>query len=577
MSTSLGTAITTAVTDSDQNVPHEAVQLEDVLDEEQKQIQEIRDRRGARSQAENYSIQRKRAIAPDPAIPGRPSNDIKPKWQTSNDRTYPKWRQMIKTAHEKNYVGLAFSGGGIRSATFNLGVLQALAALKLLFRVDYLSTVSGGGYIGGWLTAWTKRQADFKDVQENLAKRELTSFGYTQTELEPNRVHQEDDKEPPPIRFLRVFSNYLTPKLGLLSGDTWTTVAIYLRNLLLNLVIVLALVTTLLLVPRVVQRSAYALQGAGEISHVLIVVVLGFSLLIAFVMILANMADLDSRDRKVKPYTRQRYVLIGVGVPLFAAAVTAALWLANRPNETKRMSYGETAAIGACLYGAIWLLATAVTYRKWISRIEARVVNLAKTITRRSKHDKAMGNAVPSATRFSQNLRRIGEILRQSATLLVSVVAAVAAGALAGGLYGCLLGWVQGGEVTGQVTKALTWCVPAIVGIFVLAGVLHIGLMGITFESWKREWWGRLGGWLLLFATAWLVIFWVALCFRDAVWTGSVVKAAWKWIAGALTPAWVFPKPHQADSGAVDHAPSPDYGKLDAEGSFRFADSEIPI
>src|SRR5215472_9523418 len=50
-------------------------------------------------------------------------------------------------------VGLAFSGGGIRSATFGLGVLQALKKLGLLEKVHYLSTVSGGGYIGSWLTA----------------------------------------------------------------------------------------------------------------------------------------------------------------------------------------------------------------------------------------------------------------------------------------------------------------------------------------------------------------------------------------------------------------------------------------
>jgi hypothetical protein len=45
-------------------------------------------------------------------------------------------------------IGLAFSGGGIRSATFCLGVLRALARNKVLHRFDYLSTVSGGGYIG---------------------------------------------------------------------------------------------------------------------------------------------------------------------------------------------------------------------------------------------------------------------------------------------------------------------------------------------------------------------------------------------------------------------------------------------
>src|SRR6266404_3484820 len=54
---------------------------------------------------------------------------------------------------EHGTVGLALSGGGIRSATFSLGVLQALARLDVLRYVDYLSTVSGGGYIGACVTS----------------------------------------------------------------------------------------------------------------------------------------------------------------------------------------------------------------------------------------------------------------------------------------------------------------------------------------------------------------------------------------------------------------------------------------
>jgi Patatin-like phospholipase len=44
--------------------------------------------------------------------------------------------------------GLALSGGGIRSASYCLGVLQALANRGVLDSFDYLSTVSGGGYSG---------------------------------------------------------------------------------------------------------------------------------------------------------------------------------------------------------------------------------------------------------------------------------------------------------------------------------------------------------------------------------------------------------------------------------------------
>ena len=114
-------------------------------------------------------------------------------------------------------LGLAFSGGGIRSATFNLGVVQALGELRLLRRFDYLSTISGGGYIGGWLSMFIRRRAggDVGRAEEELEKR-------------------DGGLENPAIRFLRSFSNYLTPRVGM-SADTLTAVATYLRNLLLTL------------------------------------------------------------------------------------------------------------------------------------------------------------------------------------------------------------------------------------------------------------------------------------------------------------------------------------------------------
>jgi predicted acylesterase/phospholipase RssA len=50
-------------------------------------------------------------------------------------------------------IGLALSGGGLRSACFNLGVIQALFRSGLLRHIDYLATVSGGGYIGSFLSS----------------------------------------------------------------------------------------------------------------------------------------------------------------------------------------------------------------------------------------------------------------------------------------------------------------------------------------------------------------------------------------------------------------------------------------
>lgn len=59
---------------------------------------------------------------------------------------------------EENKFGIALSGGGIRSATINLGFLETLNDFKILQRADYISTVSGGGYTGAYVQATLKNE-----------------------------------------------------------------------------------------------------------------------------------------------------------------------------------------------------------------------------------------------------------------------------------------------------------------------------------------------------------------------------------------------------------------------------------
>jgi Patatin-like phospholipase len=133
----------------------------------------------------------------------------------------------------KPLAALCFSGGGIRSATFNLGVLQGLAKLGLLGHFDYLSSVSGGGYISSWLARWIHAEGSTQVMGALAAKAGRDPIA----------------PEPPQISHLRQYSNYLTPRLGLLSADTWTLIAIGIRNILLNWLVLLPLLTAPLLVP----------------------------------------------------------------------------------------------------------------------------------------------------------------------------------------------------------------------------------------------------------------------------------------------------------------------------------------
>jgi hypothetical protein len=110
-----------------------------------------------------------------------------------------------------------------------LGVLQALAKLDVLRHCDYLSTVSGGGYIGSWFTAWTYREGKNMNggerVQETLEVREAHQALETQDlmrlRLSPIRSPYLIDPRIRAIRYLREFSNYLTPRpvsLALIRG-----------------------------------------------------------------------------------------------------------------------------------------------------------------------------------------------------------------------------------------------------------------------------------------------------------------------------------------------------------------------
>ena len=60
--------------------------------------------------------------------------------------------------------GIALSGGGIRSATINMGFLATLNKVAVLEKADYLSTVSGGGYTGSYIQSTLKQTGDYDQL-----------------------------------------------------------------------------------------------------------------------------------------------------------------------------------------------------------------------------------------------------------------------------------------------------------------------------------------------------------------------------------------------------------------------------
>ena len=76
---------------------------------------------------------------------------------------------------EHDFLGIALSGGGIRSAAFNLGILQVFAKSDFLREVDYLSTVSGGGYTGTATSVFMRKNLNARPIVEEAEARPLES------------------------------------------------------------------------------------------------------------------------------------------------------------------------------------------------------------------------------------------------------------------------------------------------------------------------------------------------------------------------------------------------------------------
>jgi hypothetical protein len=412
--------------------------------------------------------------------------------------------------------GLAFSGGGIRSATFNLGVLQALAEKGLLCKFDYLSTVSGGGYIGSWLMGWMHHQK--KGVREIEAR------------LAPHTYSAEKTAEPPEVRFLRNFSNYLTPRKGILSADFWAFVANYLRNTLLNQLILLLFLLGLLLLPRVITYLPHFLEAGEEalkqswddVPDILrsqwLAIIIGFGLgAIGVAEIALNFCWIELpppvRSRWERWLSRSSAIQCLIVVPLFlSAAFLSYAFKFVLPDLRGACGYFSWVAhlglspcavwapgLGVVLYTLLWVFACIV---RWVALF-----------------------FLPAARGKGPDWRLL-------------LFTAVITGAVIGFLFIPYAAVLQGAYDPASASpsglwKVLTFGTPGLIGIMLTAGALHIGLMGRGFHDPYREWWARLGGWLVIYAVCWLLLFLLAV--YVPVWVGwAISKYVHTTLGGAL-------------------------------------------
>ncbi len=419
---------------------------------------------------------------------------------------------------------LCLSGGGIHSAFFALGVLQALSSYGLLRHFHYLSTVSGGGFIGSWLSAWRFHERDDDAVFAKLVERGCYPV-----------ADNDAFAEPPELRELRANSNFLTPRLGLLSADTWTAIALYIRNFLLNWFIFGPLFLSIVLVPHASFDVLIWLNNAfGTVNRA----VLGIAALLLLIGLAMSIAGRPLRDhprqggiseRQIAP-DNQRFIYF-VLLPIYLGAGVLATFTAWLPTTPDAMHWGilveadgnrtlypivYAIVIGAVLYGAGWLIGFFTGGGHWTGLL--RIIG-----TRR--------NPVPPL-----------------AEMLCYAVSGAAAGAVITigiGLYQHLSGLAEGAEASTLiaflfhgysriymvVAGGVAWTMTAIL----TADLLFTGLTSYhRYGEADREWSARAAGYLAAAAIGWLFFAAIVLYGPPA---SSILLAMVGGLAGAVTLA----------------------------------------
>lgn len=364
--------------------------------------------------------------------------DDKDQLKAQTDKVLREEREWLQCTNGEDLSALCLSGGGIRSATFCLGVLQALAQKGLLGRFHYLSTVSGGGYIGSWLSAWIAREQSQTKVVEQLA----------------NAGRAED---PVPVQRLRAYTNYLSPVWGL-STDFLSMVAIFLRNLFLNWLVLVPLIVAAAMVPRM-QLAMVNLPDPGDLVYNGLLALAGVLLVLALAYVNADLPG--NMPRKV-PANRFRFFCF---LPLLGAAFILSwlvAWDANALLALKPSPIPATLflfLVGGALhlagvgFGALW---------------------------RRKRGLEPL------------HLGGFGHF--------VVFLSGGAAGLM---LYGLLLRMPPAADVAAREWYA-TWSAPLLLLAFWVACTLYTALTSRLRGEPEREWMSRATAWCLGAALAWL-------------------------------------------------------------------------
>ena len=425
--------------------------------------------------------------------------DKKAQYTKAKDKfiqTFRKYRSEVPRG------AICCSGGGIRSACINLGVMQGLAGMKGMAGMkglaifDYLSTVSGGGYIGCWLSTWIhSERLNLPPSKENPKACGSADLIETKLASTKNGVEAEE------ITNLRVYSNYLTPRAGALSVDFLTCLTIVARNMVVNWLVLIPFFALCLAVPVVVMLCASAcidfLKGAelGWLAGWAAVVFLTVNGYLAS-MLMPGVAG--NAPKKGEPLAKisDRYshlLAIRIGLSLLAA-LGLAIWLKAIPADP-----GESFISWNYLplYGLI-----SIPYVMGV--IVYKEKNKGTGIAGEGK-----GLAPQAGVAFPAN--KPDAIPRKAiwGFLMATLISYVAASGVISALHPpplLISGWFHQISPNFHDTLYLVFAPLAWILFFLFQNFLLVGNLSMITDDEDREWWSRSNAVLLLWALVWTVV-----------------------------------------------------------------------
>jgi hypothetical protein len=427
------------------------------------------------------------------STPARPSRDrnrglletaFAPFLLTTEDQ---RLASITARIHSMRHTALCLSGGGIRSASFAMGVVQRLASRGLLSRFHYMSTVSGGGYTGSWLSAWMARSGTQR-VYEQL---EGTHSG-------------KPESEPAPLRHIRAYSYYLNPSLGLLSADTWTLVATIGRNILLIWLVALPVMAAGLMLPRLFVAGPmttlldWMAMGIDPADLILILLAVGTVLAIAGIaFVQRNLYSYSGRDDRSEhtpePVTVQRFIARCLAPLVLAMAALAQAW--EMDWSLIRFSPADARRLVAA--------GTPLTHRAWaeaVIALDPTVLNAQRT-------------ALIGGIGFWMFVYVVAWLIgARGRYRLNGLLLSVMAGGLAGGIGGYASALLFGlTEWKHPPEFFATLAVPmSLTGLLVSLQVV-VGLGSRRMTDAERESNARFSAWLLIAIVCWIGVTGIAL------------------------------------------------------------------